>query len=48
MILNIVLKDIELRGSDQVLVRYSASVEVAGADQPAVLADWLTMIVLET
>ena len=44
----LVLKDIELRGSDRVLVRYGASVEVEGAEEPAVLADWLTMIVLET
>jgi acyl dehydratase len=44
----LVLNDIELRGSDRILVRYGASVEVEGAEEPAVLADWLTMIVLET
>lgn len=42
-----VLKALERRPERRVLLRYDASVEIEGADKPALAAEWLTMAVMK-
>jgi len=42
-----VLKDFVERGPKEVQWRYEVTVEIEGSDRPALVADWLTMAVLE-
>jgi acyl dehydratase len=41
------LAEAKLRSPREVQLRYAVTVEIEGADRPALIADWLTLIVLE-
>ncbi len=42
-----VLADLKRRGDKEIQLRYAVTVEIEGETKPALVADWLTMAVLE-
>jgi acyl dehydratase len=42
------LGEVTLRSASQVLIRYTASVEIEGGNRPALTADWLSLLFLHT
>ena len=41
------LADVQEKGDDQLLLTYGVSVEIEGADKPALVADWLCLLFKE-
>ncbi len=40
------LSGIEMRSASEAILRYQVSIEIEGAEKPALFADWITLAVL--